>query len=253
MDNKDFILHEKTSEVAFIDDNHVVKAIRNQILSGTELKIIGSYLIQPGIFAHASLNISKDLYEVKDFASDALVLGICDPKLIKKIIEADFNSHAISKQSQYILSLTLVFLRLFLISTNADDIDFQLRIAFKWCAMIWFLSIEGIHFTTLKNIVTNTIGSIFLYPQERIKCPRYCTEEPCEHYFGCTRQFEREFTIRGFIQYDDRINQFFSSAFRSALNTGGNSSKGYASTLTGLVASVTAMQEKQRKKKLSLH
>ena len=116
---------------------------------------------------------------MKDFASDALVLGICDPKLIKMIMEADVDTLAVSKDSQYILSLTLVFLRLFLISTNADDFDFQLRIAFKWCAMIWFLSAEGIHFTTLKNVVTNTIGSIFVYPHERVKCPRYSTEEPC--------------------------------------------------------------------------
>ena len=43
--------------------------------------------------------------------------------------------------------------------------------------MIWFLSVEGIHFTTLKNIVTNTIGSIFVYPQEQVKCPRPITED----------------------------------------------------------------------------
>ena len=113
--------------------------------------------------------------------------------------------------------------------------------------MIWFLSVEGIHFTTLKNIVTSTIGSIFVYRQERVKCPKYSTEEPCEHYFSCTRQFEREVTIRGFIHYDDRITQFFSSAFRSSLSTGGTSSKSYASTLSGFVASLSAILEKQTK------
>ena len=103
-------LDEKTNEIAFIDDNHVAKAIRNQIFSGTELKTIGSNLIQLGIFALASLNVPKDIYELKDFASDALVLGICDPKLIKKIMEADVDTLAVSKDSQYIFSLTLVFL-----------------------------------------------------------------------------------------------------------------------------------------------
>ena len=43
---------------------------------------------------------------MNDFASDALVLGICDPKLIKKIMEADVDTLAVSKDSQYILSLT---------------------------------------------------------------------------------------------------------------------------------------------------
>ena len=37
-------LDEKTNEIAFVDDNHVAKAIRNQILSETELKTIGSIL-----------------------------------------------------------------------------------------------------------------------------------------------------------------------------------------------------------------
>ena len=36
----------------------------------TELKTIGSSHIQPGIFAHASLNIPKNIYKVKDFACD---------------------------------------------------------------------------------------------------------------------------------------------------------------------------------------
>ena len=126
MDIKSLIsfLDEKTNEIAFVDDNHVAEAIRNQILSEAELKTIGSNLIQPGIFALANLNIPKDIYKVKDFASDALVLGICVPKLIKKIMEADVDTLEVSKDSKYILSLTLVFLRLFLISTNADDIDF---------------------------------------------------------------------------------------------------------------------------------
>ena len=74
-----------------------------------------------------------------------------------------------------------------------------------------------------------------MYPQERVKCPRYSTEEPCEHYSGCTRQFEREVTICGFIHYDDRVTQFFSYAFRSSLSTGGTSSKGYAYTLSGCI------------------
>ena len=75
--------------------------------------------------------------------------------------------------------------------------------------MIWFLSVENIHFTTLKNIVTNTIGSIFVYPQERVKCPIHSTKEHCEHYFCCTMQFEREVTICGFIHYDDRITRIY--------------------------------------------
>ena len=42
---------------------------------------------------------------MEDFASDALVLGICYPKLIKKIMESDIDTIAVSKDSQYILSL----------------------------------------------------------------------------------------------------------------------------------------------------
>ena len=85
-------LDEKTKEIAFVDGNHVAKAVRNQILSETELKTIGSNFIQPRKFALASLNIPKDIYKVKDFAFDALVLGICDLKLIKKIIKADVDA-----------------------------------------------------------------------------------------------------------------------------------------------------------------
>ena len=50
------------------------------------------------------------MYEVEDLTSDALVLGNCDPKLVQKIMESDVDTIAVSKDSQYILSLTLVFL-----------------------------------------------------------------------------------------------------------------------------------------------
>ena len=36
---------------------------------------------------------------MKDFALDDLVFGICDPKLIKKIMEADIGPRAVSKES----------------------------------------------------------------------------------------------------------------------------------------------------------
>ena len=57
--------------------------------------------------------------------------------------------------------------------------------------------------------------------------------------------------IRGFNHYDNRITQFFSSAFRSSLSTGGTSSKGYASTLSGFVASVYAILEKNKKHRIN--
>jgi hypothetical protein len=80
--------------------------------------------------------------------------------------------------------------------------------------------------TTRRNMLSNVIGMMFLYPRDDISRFRACTEEIIEHLFGWLRQIEKEVTIAGMANWADRMQSFFAAAVRSNVPRGGKSAKG---------------------------
>lgn len=130
-------------------------------------------------------------------------------------------------------------------ATNEAGIDRRLRIAYAWASFLFFHSITEIHPVTRVNLVLHSVGSLFLFANNAVFSPRLCTEEPCEHVFGLCRMFDREFTVRGFCQYTEKLQQFFEASCRSGLNTGGRNGKGYLGTLSAFIESLKAYTPKR--------
>ena len=137
---------------------------------------------------------------------------------------------------RHALVITLFFIRILLMASNADSVDRRQRIAMSWSGLLWFTSI-GLHKTTLRNLAHHVIGSLFVFARANVEVPRHCTEEPCEHSFGIMRRYNREFTIRDFVQLKDKCDKFAEAAFRSHVQIGGRTAKGYLQGLTGFISS----------------
>jgi len=54
---------------------------------------------------------------------------------------------------------------------------------------------------TKLNVTTSIISMICLIAQKSVIKPRLLTSEPAEHYFGCARQWKREFSCCDFASY----------------------------------------------------
>ena len=125
-----------------------------------------------------------------------------------------------------VLCLSLFFRRLLLLASNSNSLSRRSRVSYAFASLIWFTSIDGIHSITQRNLAHCVIGNIFVFARSDVSCPRHCTEEAAEHVFGMARQKEKEFTVRGFVQFSDQLQQFFDSAFRSGIHPGGRGSTG---------------------------
>ena len=70
-----------------------------------------------------------------------------------------------------------------------------MRVSFMWCYMIWINSIKNICIITKRNIVTYTIGMLFLASRSDVPHPRHATYEPSDHTYGHMGQYKRKMTV----------------------------------------------------------
>eukprot|EP00918_Siedleckia_nematoides_P028014 GHVU01060261.1.p1 GENE.GHVU01060261.1~~GHVU01060261.1.p1 ORF type:complete len:584 (+),score=69.11 GHVU01060261.1:139-1890(+) len=185
--------------VYFIDPNHVAKAIRSQLVLGSSIVTLGRTVVDPGLLMVAG--VSQEIYTVKDFASDGLVLKLCSVETLIALQAIMPAEHAGSVVST---GLVLFCVRIFLVGVNSKgDLAAKDRASMIWFALLVVTSLDGVHIITKRNLVTSALGSIFLILQNEVKAPRLCTTEPLEHFFGNVRQVKREFTVRDFIEHVD--------------------------------------------------
>ena len=176
--------------------------------------------------------------KIADFASDSLVLELCQAANLHKIL----SNESVDQDSRCVMVMSLYFMQLSLTATNGIGLSRELRCAFKFAALLWFHSIDGLAAITKRNLVINALGSLFVYARENVLSPRGCTEEFVEHIFGTARRKEREFTVNGLVNHSDQLDLFFSASARSGLGSGrGNASKGYCSSLPSFMKSVRTM------------
>ena len=122
--------------------------------------------------------IYKDLWRPIYFAYNLPVLKLTSSETIKKLTDIIM----IGKYPAAVGSLftSLYFIRLGLYAVNTKVLDAKIRVSFLWRYMIWITSIKNICIVTKRNIVTSTIGMLFLAIRSDVPHTRDATYEPSE-------------------------------------------------------------------------
>ena len=128
-----------------------------------------------------------------------------------------------------VLCVSLYFMRLQLYAVNCKKLDSIHRISFLWASMLWMTSMTNVCVITKRNIVTSTIGLVFLIARSDVSHPRHTTSEPCEHVFGNARRYKREDTVQEFVDIVEKLEREWAAMYESNFVRGRTVAKGYGS------------------------
>jgi hypothetical protein len=103
-------------------------------VTGTSPSSIGSFVLDPWHLKMAG--VAQELYRIEDWASDTVVLHLCSPLTVTKLINAGFDDVG----NLSVLVVTLIFIRLRNYSVNARDLNWKDRCMYQWCSLLWFTS-----------------------------------------------------------------------------------------------------------------
>ena len=136
------------------DPNHNVKNGRYQMVVGrNSVKTIGQAIIDTGFFPLAE--IEQELWRVKDFALDLIVLKLASTKTVFAILSL-LPADPVSNKATCI---TLFFMRMHLFAVNNNVIvTAKTRVFLLWSSLIFML---GVHHTTKKNGLLRLLGYVF--------------------------------------------------------------------------------------------
>ena len=114
------------------DNHHNIKNGRGQAVSGSSASSIGHFVVDPWLLKLAG--VSKELYRIIDWANDAIVLKLCSPSTISKLIKCEFED--VGNLSALVMSLT--FLRLRAYSVDARGLNWRERCIYQYSSLLWF-------------------------------------------------------------------------------------------------------------------
>ena len=127
------------------------------------MEIIGKALIDTGLIIEADL--AKELWRVKDFASDLLVLCLVSAKTAGLIMLLPVSYPLLSNS----LLFTFFFMSLHLYAVNTEDyILAKTRAIFVWSLLMFVLHVDGVHHTTKKNWLLASVAMIFLFLRDNV-------------------------------------------------------------------------------------
>ncbi len=109
--------------------------------------------------------------------------------------------------------------------------------------MLFFTSTSGISMTSKRNIVSETIGNLFLILQKNIKKVRHCTSETSEHVFGNMRMGNREFSVGDFCLLAEKEVRRMKTMFEGDLSPSKTANRGYSATFLDWVTDAKENQE----------
>jgi len=206
-------LDGRLSYCAHTDSNHIVKNARYQdIVGGNAASTIGRYFIDPGLPKRAELPV--EIYIIKDFASDFLVLDLVSATHVAKILDLPNQDHA----TKIVTSLTLFFLRVHLFAINSKGkLSARERIIMLWCSLLFQLHIDGVSIITKRNWVLECISMSFLMMRSDVVRPHRLTSKPSEHSFAILHTMIREFTVSDFVSLIQKLRRFWMAKVRSNL------------------------------------
>ena len=211
--------------VSIIDPNHTAKNLRSALVLGTRLFSIGTMHFDKGLFALT--DIPFPLYNVSDYTSDALVLKLASRDSILQLFALRQKGHEVAP-----IVLYLLFLRLYLMGVNGDNIPRQDRVIYLWSSLLYLTSVNGLADVTKSNLLKGVFGMIFLTYTKGVKCLRLATTEGLEHKFGEARQRNREFSASWFLYYVLKLARRMDAIAQYNLKSS-HSSKGYGATSQG--------------------
>ena len=116
-------LEGRSRHTGIVDTNHNEKNGRYQRIGGSSVKWLGGHIVDPDMLRRAG--VSEDLWRIKDFASDLLVLRLYSVETITRILMLDDDDDA---GSVGILCALLFFGNARLYAVNARILGFCARI-----------------------------------------------------------------------------------------------------------------------------
>jgi len=188
--------------------------------------------------------ISQELIAPKDFASDKKVEQLLSFDTMERVCNSVDFGVATSTMKDYVaFLLTFMFSKLHLHAVNAINVPSKHRAYYLCISMMFFVTIEGIHPTSRRNMVLESICNIFLCLRSDIKKVRYCTSELCEHMFGNIRQERREFTCSDFSNVVDKQNRRIKLNFQSNIKVSDEQLSGYQESFAEFLQSAMTSEE----------
>ena len=152
----------KSNHTGPTDANHNMKSWRYQVISGggTVGNTIEMYVIDADLLRLAGVSIN--LWRPSDFSSDLLVLKLVSMDTIQRLNDASNPFGSTASGDKGVLALSLFFLRLRLHAVNGKSLPVRHRFVYLWCSMLYLTSIRGASIITKRNILAETISSIFI-------------------------------------------------------------------------------------------
>ena len=99
--------------MALVDNKHNNKNAHGQAVTRASPSSIGSYILDTWHLKMAG--VAQELYRIEDWAADTVVLHLCSPLTITKLINSGFDDVG----NLSVLVVTLTFIRLCNFSVNA--------------------------------------------------------------------------------------------------------------------------------------
>jgi hypothetical protein len=223
-------LRGRQSHSSHTDTNHNVKNSRYQlVIGGNTPSIIGPYVVDPGLLKKA--DIPNDLYRVKDFACDLLVLRLTSAETMEQILKVPNQD----VKTALILCLVLYFMRAHLFAVNAseDALAASQRVFMLWTSFLFILHVDGVSITTKRNWASETISMVHVMMRSDVVKPYRLTSEPSEHSFASMRFIVREFTVNDFINIIQKMSRLWIASAKEQIKLVRDRVTGYMSTFIG--------------------
>ncbi|KAI9919396.1 hypothetical protein PsorP6_017334 [Peronosclerospora sorghi] len=224
-------LNGRGDTVSVVDPNHVAKAVRSQLILGSNIVLTGDYLVDPGLLPAA--NFSKELYQVTDYTSDLLVNRLCSP------LSLQILAGVVECQNQVSMVAPLGFIQVNpdLLHLVCDDVVYVTH---------WYPLDDSVKLGDLGNCMV-----CLIIPSDVLK-NRFTTSEPAEQMFGLLRQWSREFSVSDLLTLSRNLDEILRFSFESDIRSSREGLKGYQALFPRFVASVQAMLHSRDKKKDSV-
>ena len=232
-------LNGKAHFVALVDTNHNCKNFRYQLMGYSCVLIMGSHPVDTGLFALAG--IPQELWRVKDWASDLVVLRMASSQTVQKVAAL---SESEDQGTVAVMCTSLYFIRLKLFSVNCKKLGFRERVVFSWCSMIWITSFSSKSRLgtnqknsriNVRNMATETIAMVFAVARNDVIAARFLTTESNEHVFAGYRNHVREPTVLQLNQMEERRSNRTNAIFESGLAVSRTHGNGYNASFSSYV------------------
>jgi len=225
--------------MSFPDTNHNVKNLRYQLVGGASVAAIGRFVLDPWLVVKGG--VTKELFRVSDYASDALPLRLASYDTILKIM----NCSCADTGNISVTVVSLAFMRLRSYAVNCRKLDWKQRAVFAWATFLWFSSFHtpgSTMITNKQNMLLESIAIMFLVSRSDVSQSRRLTSECNEHMFGMYRMILREFNTEQVIRIVQKSIIKLDAVFESNLATSrsNTSFKGYQHTMYDYLNSLKA-------------